>query len=158
MSAVADFLAEIQTMYRRDYKDDEISFMRDRLFAGKYSQQAMIRALAELEKVDSDFLPIPKKVLAEVEKAEYNIKPKQSVNTEGVKNASTLQKNMGCKLVDLILSGKATRGEILEMYRKAEHANPDKGWAKAAMELEAHYKLHNMPLDGKPETAISFEL
>ena len=157
MSTVADFLAEIQTMYRRDYKDDEISFMRDRLFAGKYSDKAMMRALAELEKVDSDFLPIPKKVLGEVEKAEHELQPKHN-QPEKIVNASGLQKRMGMKLVDLILSGKATRGEILEMYRKAEHAKPDSGWAKAAMELEAHYKLHNMPLDGKPETSISFEL
>lgn len=155
MSDVADFISEIETMYRREYKDEENSFIRDRLFTRNYNRKILIAALADIEKIDSDYLPAPKKVVAVVEKVSYDMGPKENFKPEEVTtNPGSLQFKMAKKLRELIFSGKVSRQDILDSIRKADGVMKHSGWDTCGMTLEKHYRDGNYDLSEPPMNFI----
>jgi hypothetical protein len=157
MSEVSDFLNQIQTMYGRDYKEHEISILRDRLFSGKYTREELIRAVRDIERIDSNYLPSPKQVLGACDSAKHALAPKENKD-KTLPPKDKLQFEMFRKLRDLMFSGKVTRGEILDAIRKADATRPGTGWDKCGMSLERHYKDHNFPLDKTPNNFVSTDL
>lgn len=148
-SDVNAYLGQIQIYFGRDYKDDELVFIRNRLFERNYPQKAYIEALKEIETLQGNFLPPPKDVIGYAEKHYQQIKPKETVKVQPPP-ADKLQAKMGMKLVELILSGKATRGQILENIRKANDTKPGTGWMEAGTVLEKYYDRCKLSLDQKP--------
>ena len=155
MSDVKDFIAEIETMYRRDYKDEENSFIRDRLFAKKYEQPVLIRALEEIERIDSEYLPSPKKVLSVVEKSAYDMTPKKPIEQEKLGGDKTRRQfDIGVALRQMFFSNKHTRQEILDKIREADKVKPDGGWDKVGMTIERYYSDGKYDLSKSPANYI----
>ena len=155
MSDVAAFISEIETMYRREYKDEENSFIRDRLFKKEYVQKVLIRALEELERIDSDYLPSPKKVLATVEKAHYDMTPKKANQSDNIGgDTSRLQFNIAKVLRNMIFSGDFSRQDILDKVREGDKTKPGTGWDKCGMALERYYSDSNFNLSKPPSNFI----
>ena len=155
MSDVADFISEIETMYGREYKDEENSFIRDRLFSKNYDVKVLYAALADIEKIDSVYRPAPKQVLAIVEKVNYDMGPKENFKPEEVTtNPGSLQFKMAKKLRELIFSGKVSRQDILDSIRKADGVMRNTGWDTCGMTLEKHYRDGNYDLSKPPMNFI----
>ena len=160
MSDVADFISEIETMYRREYKDEENSFIRDRLFKKAYDQKILIRALEEIERIDSDYLPAPKKVVALADKASHDMAPKENpVREENDRPEKTdLQFNMFKVIIRMFRSGKHSRQDILDKVRHADSVDNSKGWHNTGMALERHYQDHNLDLSKQPNNYTSYDV
>jgi len=158
MSDVSDFISEIETMYRREYKDEENSFIRDRLFSKKYERQVMIASLADIEKIDSDYLPAPKKVVAVVEKVNYGMTPKAPVRETQRPEKTDLQFNMFKVIIRMFRSGEHSRQEILDKVRHADSVDNSKGWQNTGMTLERHYKSAELDLSKPPSNHTSYEI
>ncbi len=157
MSDVSDFLDQIQTMYGRDYKDDESVLLRNRLFASKFSTEILIRAVKDIESIDSNYLPSPKQVLGACENARYSLAPKENkINKPAPVDKK--QSEMGIIMSKLITGGKATRQQILDKIRTADRARPNTGWDKCGMSLEKYYRDHNLPLDKTPNNYVGADL
>lgn len=154
MSDVADFISEIETMYRREYKEEEVSFIRDRLFKKEYTQKVLIRAVEDIERIDSNYLPSPKEVLAITEKAHYDMTPKKPIERETGGSTSDVQFRMFKKLRELMFNGTGTRQQIYDMIRLADKERPGSGWDICGMTLEADAKKHAYDLSKPPDNYI----
>jgi hypothetical protein len=150
-SDVNAYLGQIQLYFGRDYKDDELTLIRN------HPQKAYTEALKEVELITGNFLPPPKDVIAFVERANNQIRPKEQPRPQ-LPPADKLQAAMGMKLVGLILDGKATRQQILDNIRKANDTKPGTGWMDAGTQLEKYYKRCKLDLNKKPSNYVSYEL
>ncbi len=155
MSDVADFISEIETMYRREYKDEENSFIRDRLFSKNYDRKVLYSALDDIEKIDSDYLPAPKKVVAVVEKVNYDMTPKKPFKTEQASVSKTDRQFKMYKQITRLFSSGATRQNILDMIREADKVDNSMGWANTGMALDRHYRFHKVDLNKAPNNVVS---
>jgi len=157
-SDVASYLGEIQVYFGKQYTDEQYAFMQNRLLKSEFTRLAYIRALKDIEQIDSPFLPTPKDVLTIVEKAARELArqdPPAQTKTNIVP-ADRLQFEMARKLRGLIFGGKATRQQILDSIRKADSAKPGCGWMECGTDLEKYYTRCKLPLDKPPANFISF--
>lgn len=110
------------------------------------------------------YLPSPKDLLhiVQMENSRLNPTPDKTLEALNVlpraSDSSKLNCRMACKLVGLMLSGKATRGQIIDMFDKAHEASNGAGWGEQGRNLASHYQRLGLKHDEKPVLAINENL
>lgn len=121
----------------------------------KFPQDVFIQVSKELENGDLKWRPKPKELIDLCTIVNTRLHPVRENKPEQPKSNDDIQRRMGSKLVELILSGKATWQQIFDNIRLADKERPHGGWDKCGMELERHHKFHGTNLDEVPQNIIS---
>lgn len=157
MSDVVQFISQIETICGDNYSDMEEQIIKNHLRDRRFSREHFHDALKVFEEGGDFSLPNPKQMLALVESSRNKIGSVEK-QREKVDPASKVQAQMGMKLVGLILSGKATRGQIIENMKKADGVRPGTGWMTEAENLERYYDKCGLDLDQKPANYFDYGL
>lgn len=154
---IIEGVKQIEAMFGREYPSASIGHIVSSLENEEMS--SLIKAIRFIEEGgDFRFLPAPKDLIRIVrehaskqrdKEHEDKLRDNRKNRDANLPSNSKLAK-AAVSIVNLTFSGKATRRQILEMYRQADAAFPGAGWAESGAKLQRHYESKNLDLDKVP--------
>ena len=143
----------VEAIFEKDYSPEGLRVLERNL--PKYPNDVYTQVTKELESGDLKWRPKPKELVDLCEVVNRRMHPVRETKATEPQTTDDIQRRMGSKLVELILSGKATWQQILDNVRLADSERPNSGWDKCGMGLEKHHKFHGTDLDKPPQNIIS---